>query len=84
MAQSEVYDDTIHLKLKFAFHHKQLSQPKNADTLKSLISKQSGDKYQLVIEKIDDDQKKQKPSKREIPDYKSISNIFGGHEVLES
>jgi DNA polymerase-3 subunit gamma/tau len=86
MADTKVENEKITLVFQFEFHKKQLEQPKNMSTLKAIINNQLGNTYEIHSTV----QKKQlkKPQAKIAPQsddtLDSVSNIFGGAELLES
>jgi DNA polymerase-3 subunit gamma/tau len=85
MATVRISDDSITLTFRFAFHKKQIDQPKNQEIISNFIKKHYG--TTLVINSIvlnDTKQLGSKPTPLEKKDILSdISNIFGGAELLE-
>lgn len=85
MAQVEQFDDVIHLSFRFPFHYKKITDSKNIALISQTIKDNGGAKIKLEI-KLGAGQT---PKKEEVPAKKddslaSLTNIFGGHEVLES
>jgi len=82
----ELINEKIILKTGFLFHQKALNQKKNRDLLNEQIFEICGQEY--VIEAIFDESLKNNLKNREAEDeidldITSISNIFGGGEVVE-
>ena len=83
MANAELEGNKLILTFKFAFHQKQIKDPKNKKLITDIIREQNGDEIELVCNVSSD--KKSTPSIPEIPnDINTVSDIFGGAEVLES
>jgi DNA polymerase III subunit gamma/tau len=80
MAKASQRDNTIVLTLSFAFHFKQLSQPKNKTILVDVIKAQNN-MYDLEMT-LSDAKKAAKSTQND--DLSNISDIFGAGEVLES
>lgn len=88
MATTEFTDNKLILTFRFAFHHKKISDPKN----KTIISDIVRSNYQYITElDVKLAEKNPNPDKSQIkkttpadPSFSSITNIFGGGEVLES
>jgi DNA polymerase-3 subunit gamma/tau len=86
MADTKVEKDKITLTFQFEFHKKQLNQAKNIATLKSFVDEHLGNGYIIESEVV----KKQKstpdakPKTIDNDSLSSVSNIFGGAELLES
>lgn len=88
MAQAEFSDQKLILRFGFAFHHKHINQQQNRQIIIDTISELSGQTITLEC-LIDQTQKRAaslpkpeiKPSSNE--SMSTISNIFGGAEVLE-
>lgn len=77
MAKPRLEGDTLHLSLRFAFHHKQLNTAKNTKVLSEAVSAERGKPTKLKLELIDGD-----ASSKPTADISTISNIFGGAELL--
>ncbi len=84
----------ISIKFGFAFHQKQLQQPKNIDRLNKVLEQLSGGQaYKLSVEtdksKVPKTQNQDGLSTRtealaqEKPKIEDISNIFSGAELIE-
>jgi DNA polymerase-3 subunit gamma/tau len=86
MAETRVESDKITLIFQFEFHKKQLHQTKNLATLRAIVDEKLGKGYEIESEVI------KKQSKNAVIEHKtnsddnlsSVSNIFGGAELLES
>ncbi len=87
MAIVDETDDTIKLTFKFEFHKKQIEQAKNLNKLQLIVDevykkpikitlKFSKSKEVTTIKKVE--------AKQDNDNLKSVSNIFGGAELLES
>lgn len=87
MAEAEMKDNKLSLSFKFAFHFKQFNNPKNKSLL-SVIFEELGHKgIELEVNLAADDKKAVKAPKQNAvsdPSVKSINNIFGSSEVIES
>jgi DNA polymerase-3 subunit gamma/tau len=85
MAESRVENDKIILTFQFEFHKKQLNQSKNMATLKSIVDKLLGSGYTIESEVIKQTTiGKNVTKENETDTLSSVSNIFGGAELLES
>lgn len=86
MADTKVETDKITLIFQFEFHKKQLHQAKNLATLRAIVDEQLGKGYKIESEVIKKLIKSQTPKPITAPDdsLSSVSNIFGGAELLES
>lgn len=84
MAQPILADGTLILKFNFPFHYKRLSESKNSQVLLEIIQKITGKKLSLECELLSDNQEKSPEATNTNSHLESISNIFGGAEVLES
>ena len=86
MAEPELDGDKLKLNFKFAFHHKQLAIEKNTNLLMSIINELKPGVELTIL--VGDRDQKPKPakisSKMANDDVKTVSNIFGSAEVLES
>lgn len=78
MADVTQDNDTIELGFKFAFHYKQVNNPKNRQIFNEIMSKISKDSPKIVISHLGENKKPKNDT------LKNLSNIFGTHEVLES
>lgn len=95
MAEPEFTDDTVTLKLSFSFHQKRLDDPKNkriiAEAIEQytkqpvkivcVVEKNVKPQPQIVSEELDVSNPPEKPENSPLG---TISNIFGGAELLES
>jgi DNA polymerase III subunit gamma/tau len=86
MAETKVEKDKITLTFQFEFHKKQLHHAKNLATLKAIVDETLGRGYSIESEVV----KKQKnivvdkQHNDQNNTLSSVSNIFGGAELLES
>ena len=87
MAEHEFIDDELVLTFKFAFHQKRVSEKSNQQIITDLLQKITGKKTKLTCllgqvenQNITSDIT---PNKEE-DKIKTVSNIFGGAELLES
>ena len=82
MAKVSQEGDNIHLEFAYSFHQKQVNDSKNLSIFTKLLSDINGSPISLSSSVV----QKKPPSKKftEVDPLVSVSNIFGGHEVLES
>lgn len=78
IAEVKNNNDMLELSFKFAFHYKQINDPKNKQIFAEILSKITKNPPKIVITHQN---QKEKPVESSL---KNLSNIFGGHEVLES
>lgn len=86
MAKAEISDSTLVLTFQFEFHRKQLQQNKHLDILQDITEKVLGRKHEITV-KVNKNEHENPPDERENPQnnvLSSVSNIFGGAELLES
>lgn len=88
MAEPSLQDGKLDLHFKFPFHMKQISLQKNKNLIEKLLE-DIDNEIVLNIELSSSDKKVSVPAVKTNPgkspdDLKSISNIFGSAEVLES
>jgi DNA polymerase-3 subunit gamma/tau len=79
-------DSQVTLRTKFSFHQKSLSESKNKTILNNIIYEISGKTYKIdvVIDKTVNNHIEAEISEHPLDlDITSISNIFGGAEVVE-
>lgn len=89
MAKPSIVNDTFLLECKYAFHIKRLSDTNHHKILEQAVQSSSGKQYRLSC-KLAETKPKETTAKR--PDVagskddsvETVSNIFGGAEVLES
>lgn len=84
MAEMHFDGTTVTLRFKFAFHQKQINEAKNRKIIEDIILQQTGDSVAIVcttikFKKMDGSSKQAAESSID-----TVSNIFGGGEVLES
>ena len=86
MAETKVESDKITLIFQFEFHKKQLHQTKNLATLRAIVDEKLGKGYKIESEVIKKQSKNvvEKPKTNPDDNLSSVSNIFGGAELLES
>ncbi len=85
MADTTVEGKTLIIRLKFPFHLKRLSDNSNKTTLKESLRRITGDEFTVEYVLVTNDKTPVKEqNKTEPDDLKSINDIFGGAEVLES
>ena len=78
-------DGVLTLQFKFAFHQKQINEAKNRKIIEDIIEQQTGSSVTIVCNIIEGDkQKATAKSASTGADLDTVSNIFGGGEVLES
>lgn len=83
MAQPELKGETLTLRFSFEFHQKRMNEPKNKQVIADVIAQTTG--KNIVIECIVD--KKAPIEKQTVNNsatLETITDIFGGGEVLES
>lgn len=82
MAKPVLLDNTLTLSTKFPFHQKRLNEVKNRTILSKAISKIRGADTAVtcVVTQKEDDVPMTEPAKK--TDISTISNIFGGAELL--
>ncbi|MBL8121237.1 DNA polymerase III subunit gamma/tau [Candidatus Saccharibacteria bacterium] len=79
MARPMLQDDLLTLELTFAFHKKRLSEPANEAIIAKLVDSQRGKPTRISCITV------QKVSAKPVNEtVATISNIFGGAELLES
>lgn len=83
MAECHVDGGELVLEFEFAFHQKQMFQPKNLSAITDVVKTVSKGKHKLKINQPEG-RANGKPAKSTSVKHKNISNIFGGSEVLES
>ena len=88
MAKAEVHEDTLRLTFAFAFHRKRLDESANRQKLMKIIEDMTGQNINLecVVDKAAKPQPIPKDAAKteEAAGLSTISNIFGGGELLES
>jgi DNA polymerase III gamma/tau subunit len=89
MAKADINNDVITLTFAFEFHKKQLNQNKNLDVLNTIIENKLGKRHNLELIVAKKPKKQEKTTLNKSADnsdenLKSVSNIFGGAELLES
>jgi len=92
MAQAEAQDDTLTLTFRFGFHQKKINDKKNKQLLSTIIRDQCGRQFTIETA-IDTDLVLDATPSKPVADQPkpvaaaapidTISNIFGGAEVLE-
>lgn len=80
MAQPTLADNKLILELNFAFHQKRLNEPRNRAILTKLVEAKRGQKTEIECAKGN----APKPTPPQTDTVATISNIFGGAELLES
>lgn len=83
MAEHEFVDDELILSFKFSFHQKRINEENNQKILKDIIHKISGKKTKItcLLKQSSDNEISEVDDTK---DMATISNIFGGGELLES
>jgi len=81
MASPELDGNKLTLHLKFAFHQKRLNEVKNRKIFSDVIERLSGRPIEIVCVVAD---KATTAAAKPAADVSTISNIFGGAELLES
>jgi hypothetical protein len=89
MAVPIFHDDKVTLCFKFPFHQKRISEAKNRQTIIDIIEQVTGKQVSLdcILDKAGDHTLtavSAKPKAKDTDPLDTISNIFGGGEVLES
>jgi DNA polymerase-3 subunit gamma/tau len=89
MAVPIFHDDKVTLCFKFPFHQKRISDAKNRQTIIDIIEQVTGKRVSLdcILDKAAENTLTAvpvKPKPKENEPLDTISNIFGGGEVLES
>ena len=78
--------DQLDLIFDFAFHKKQVSEPKNTQILSTVINDLTGQNYHISCYLSDKPRKEAEPEKITKPSNKDLDNInkiFGGGEVVD-
>jgi hypothetical protein len=85
MAVPDYENGILKLGFEFAFHQKKIDETKNRQIIMDIIRQHSGQQLEIItLLTPSKTTSSQKPAKPAINDLKSISNIFGGAEVLDS
>lgn len=86
MAQPSLEGNTLTLLFKFPFHEKQINQKKNRALISDIIQRETGSNILLSCKVMTTDEKPLTPATKPASagDLDTVSNIFGGGEVLES
>jgi DNA polymerase-3 subunit gamma/tau len=84
MAEMSTSEDTITLVFQFDFHKKKVNQPENMKKLTDVITAKLGreHKLELVVKRQTEAPASLKQPQKDV-DLTSVSNIFGGAELLE-
>lgn len=84
MAKPTLEDGTLTLATKFPFHQKRLSEAKNRDILARCVTEKRGAETAVIciVSEIEQAAPVKKEAAADNPDVSSISNIFGGAELL--
>jgi DNA polymerase-3 subunit gamma/tau len=82
MARPSLDDDTLTLELTFSFHQKRLNEPRNKEILSSIMEQIRHAPTQVVC--VLTTKQSNIPSPSVSDNVTTISNIFGGAELLES
>jgi DNA polymerase III subunit gamma/tau len=85
MSEMSYQNKTITLTFKFAFHQKQINDSKNRKLIEDIIRQHTGEEISITCQ-VNKKVEKAHDSIKASPvvDLQSVSNIFGGGEVLES
>lgn len=86
MAEAKLEGNKLTLTFKFPFHQKQINDAKNKKLITDIIRDQTGDDIELICQiTANKSDKKTSPKNTNTPDaINTVSDIFGGAEVLES
>lgn len=91
MAEHEYIDNELVLTFKFAFHQKRVSEEINQKIITELLNKITGSKSKLTCllnqsqaEEVTKEIEQENNKNNKSEDIKTLSNIFGGAELLES
>lgn len=85
MAQISLIDNTLTLQFRFAFHQKQINEAKNKKIIEDIIMEQTGDSIKIVCITLSSIKIESTDNKTLLStDLDTVSNIFGGGEVIES
>lgn len=88
MAQPSIEDGVFVLECKYSFHMKRLSDERHKKIIHKAIADSAGNSYGINCILAENKPAKSKPKRPELPpeneNLKSINNIFGSTEVLES
>ena len=80
MAQPELDGDTVRLTFAFGFHKKRLNEAGNRQKLMDIMEQMTGQRVNIECV-VDEASVASEPV---APDLSTVSNIFGGGELLES
>jgi len=80
MAKPELHGNSVTLTFKFAFHQKRINETKNRKIFADVLERLYGAPLEIVCVVADKTESADVPK----PDVATISNIFGGAELLES
>lgn len=80
MAKPTFEDGKLTLAFSFAFHQKRFTEPKNREIIANILESLTGKPIEVVciVDKASED------NSQKTTDVSTISNIFGGAELLES
>lgn len=84
MADMSYEEGTLRLRFKFAFHQKQINDAKNKKIIEDIITQQTGDSVTIVCESVKPGKQDAMSKQTATSNLDTVSNIFGGAEVLES
>ncbi len=84
MSEAEYDNGTLTLLFKFAFHQKQINESKNRTIITDIIKQQTGSNVTLVCKVTSKDKSSKSDTKPSAASLETVSNIFGGAEVLDS
>ncbi|HVX48241.1 MAG TPA: DNA polymerase III subunit gamma/tau [Candidatus Saccharimonadales bacterium] len=86
MAQPELDGNTLRLSFAFAFHRKRLDEAANRQKLVDIVETMTGQKIRIecVVDKSVVPEPRSEVKAKDLAELSTISNIFGGGELLES
>ncbi len=86
MAVTSTGENNLELQFNFPFHQKRIAEAKNTQIIVDTIFKLTGQKFTVKCSVVDKkhENKVAKKTDTQADNIKTISNIFGGAEVLES
>lgn len=90
MAQPDISESTVTLSFSFPFHVRRISDEKNRRVIETVIQETLGKPLKVIAVKSEVKQTAPKPKavpvaqKRSSDHVSSVSNIFGGAEIVES
>jgi hypothetical protein len=87
MAKPHFADNTLTMSFRFAFHQKRVNEPNNKKVIATVLHELLGRKITIVCEldaNVEPPKPPAEPGPVTDPALETISNIFGGGELLES